>query len=322
MDPVSIFVFLAGSLGATAWQSRSANPEAERYLIRDLAVIDGQWKFSELCSRAALDEVCDILDLGGVGWWPSIQSGSYRVFLLSDLAGSRHVLMRLVQTGDAWSLDEAYGPSGIALGADQRRLIRSFFSQAGSAATAASLQGGLWDSRHRSESMERRTGTFPGRSNVAPAPAVRPAYMPGPLVKSISIDGGSYDIFLLAGPESWEEEARRTGNSIDQYMMMTAPDTGELAYSLVESGGQSPTATFLIGSDGVLGEAHGPNNGPLSPAVEAALSSAAPTISLGVGPRRQITEEVPGDISAVQGEPIYTPDYIPTEGVPTFTYGD
>lgn len=128
MDPLSLFVFLAGSLGATAAANYSYNPDAERYLIRDLATVEGQWKFSELLSPAALNEVASILDLDGMGWWSAVASGEYRVFLLADITGVRHVLFRMVKVGaDGWSLDQAYGPSGASAGDDQLALIRGFF---------------------------------------------------------------------------------------------------------------------------------------------------------------------------------------------------
>lgn len=175
MDPVSLLLFLGIGFGA---QAAFGSPKEPRYFIREIGTVDGQWKFSELLSEGAIEEVERVLDLEGFTPWPMISSGQYRLFLMADLAGDGHVLFRMIRGGTGWSIDQIYAKSGC---------------RASDAATSRIRYCLDYISGMVDPSSSAPQGMAPVDESGSPAAAS--AY--GPMLKQVRVGEQLYEAFLI-----------------------------------------------------------------------------------------------------------------------------
>lgn len=196
MDPISLLTFIAVSLGIGAVQSAKDDPNADRYLIREVCEHAG-WKLSELLSPAAIMQVESLLDLGSTGWCGGVLGGTHRVFLVADLHGPRHFLFRLVRVSGnlsraegTWILDQAYGLSGNALSDTQMLQLVLFLDacQESVGRSPRARQHASDEAARARESSSAAPSTLP----LLPDLEIGEPEVPAGEVEPVEVDEGDY----------------------------------------------------------------------------------------------------------------------------------
>jgi hypothetical protein len=112
MDPVSLAIlFGAGALvGYATQRNHQEQSRDDQIVLRRVYETNDGWICTELMSAEALNAVGQIMDLDLLAWWPKVESGFFKVVILTQPGApvSRQVVVLLEGAGKyGWFLNQA-----------------------------------------------------------------------------------------------------------------------------------------------------------------------------------------------------------------------